>query len=1157
MVELYDRIATDRKELSCSFDWVDWLEKDWERGAGMIPLVVPKRAEILGGLWTPKVNGSFEDGDPLRTTYYISGSAEIKELNGCLKLFFQDVRIGFRKSLKAEEQNEPEKKGEEEDDDDDDDDSTSKLKGKKPPEKHVPAPQDEISSMYLYMSKKTPKARMVDIHKIGTKIHLTKYNGMGLFGREGTYGTFEVSLKNIPDVLLYKGLVVVKLPDDKPRTEEPVVYGFIKFMSARAMKIESMNELHFVEINDILSKAIDRKAMLAGDTSNRLKVADRVKGLTTYRKAVQRCWVSLDKRDDDEITFQETMRLLRQLDIFLVDAQARRIFEAVDIEGDRELGQTEFMNLLIAYDILGQTADIDMLDIFDSLKMVPPPPADVTHSKGKAVPEAGLDFSGFIEALQMLGVRKEEEELMRLFCQVTHVKPKDLDEAVMSLEGLKKAWVKVTDVDRDMQARGLKPEDGMLGANRNKDRLIRYVTEAEKAYLENIRRINGVVEKIKKERREKKDAKRIAASEYRDGLQREAAKFTALRNQEKRLVIKREQEEKNKKRLEEKVLRNKQLMKQTQNKLNKQEELEELLRSKAKLRDDQIRAFGLDRLDISIQELREVPKDMYKNSEGHLKLSYLVLLDASRNKIDFLPESGFMFWLTALRNFKLSQNRIQSIPVEVEHMNKLEVLQLDSNRLRTLPKQFGALSRLQRLDLSNNHLESLPSSFGHCNALRYLNVHSNRLTHMPHSLGTCIRLEYIDVSNNILRELPESTQYLACLFHLNAKGNTLSALPQFIGSCSSLSYLDVSCNNIAFLPPTFSQLSRLTYCDLSDNDIAGSVNTFNKCTSLKELNFHKNSLRVIHSDIGCCSALEKLDLTNNAITHLPVEIGLLVNLIELKISYNEMESIPPELGSCNSLQHLEMHHNRIRGCLPETMGLIESLRFIDVSFNNIDGIPRSIIGLVHLRSLKMGSNSLSTIPNTLLTLTNLTSLDFSKNRFTRFPIELRKMNQLEVLNLENNSLTLLPRRINEMTMLRTLDLSKNRLRAVPVEFADILETVPNVDLSANPWNDLPQKWGKMWAQDRAVDCPYGNSVAEAVDFLYGMRIFYNTAEVIWQELGPLHYMNKLDLRDFIQELRERLPRSWHEGLCKHAEYVYFKVRENCLWCRCYVSVLCF
>ena len=73
------------------------------------------------------------------------------------------------------------------------------------------------------------------------------------------------------------------------------------------------------------------------------------------------------------------------------------------------------------------------------------------------------------------------------------------------------------------------------------------------------------------------------------------------------------------------------------------------------------------------------------------------------------------------------------------------------------------------------------------------------------------------------------------------------------------------------------------------------------------------------------------------------------------------------------------------------------------------------------------------------------------------------------------------------------------------------------------------------------DVPRGNSVPEAVDFLYGMKSFYNTAEKIWADTGALHYTNKLGLSDFIQELRERIPRTWHEGLTKHVEHVYFKV----------------
>ena len=69
---------------------------------------------------------------------------------------------------------------------------------------------------------------------------------------------------------------------------------------------------------------------------------------------------------------------------------------------------TEFENFLMAYDLLGVTLNIEILDIYDSLKVSPP-----STKKGEGSDEssgggssgsnkAGLDFSGFCEALQVL-----------------------------------------------------------------------------------------------------------------------------------------------------------------------------------------------------------------------------------------------------------------------------------------------------------------------------------------------------------------------------------------------------------------------------------------------------------------------------------------------------------------------------------------------------------------------------------------------------------------------------------------------------------------------------------------------------------------------------------------------------------------------------------
>lgn len=51
---------------------------------------------------------------------------------------------------------------------------------------------------------------MTDAHKSGARIACSG-SKEGLFGIEGSTGTFEASLKDMPDVLGYMGLVVLKV----------------------------------------------------------------------------------------------------------------------------------------------------------------------------------------------------------------------------------------------------------------------------------------------------------------------------------------------------------------------------------------------------------------------------------------------------------------------------------------------------------------------------------------------------------------------------------------------------------------------------------------------------------------------------------------------------------------------------------------------------------------------------------------------------------------------------------------------------------------------------------------------------------------------------------------------------------------------------------
>ena len=63
----------------------------------MKPIVIPKRVTIPGGLFFNKVGGSFQEGDSAKTSFYIEGNVDIKELAGQSRLFFQNVKLVKRR----------------------------------------------------------------------------------------------------------------------------------------------------------------------------------------------------------------------------------------------------------------------------------------------------------------------------------------------------------------------------------------------------------------------------------------------------------------------------------------------------------------------------------------------------------------------------------------------------------------------------------------------------------------------------------------------------------------------------------------------------------------------------------------------------------------------------------------------------------------------------------------------------------------------------------------------------------------------------------------------------------------------------------------------------------------------------------------------------
>ncbi|XP_017040394.1 leucine-rich repeat-containing protein 59 [Drosophila ficusphila] len=99
----------------------------------------------------------------------------------------------------------------------------------------------------------------------------------------------------------------------------------------------------------------------------------------------------------------------------------------------------------------------------------------------------------------------------------------------------------------------------------------------------------------------------------------------------------------------------------------------------------------------------------------------------------------------------LSLSELSEIPVrEIASFKRVTVLDLSSNRLVNLGKNFSILTRLVRLDLSKNQITFLPEDFGQLEQLRHLDLYNNCLEHLPISFGQLRRLRYLDLKGNPL-----------------------------------------------------------------------------------------------------------------------------------------------------------------------------------------------------------------------------------------------------------------------------------------------------------------------------------------------------------------------------------------------------------------------
>ncbi|WOL08683.1 receptor kinase-like protein Xa21 [Canna indica] len=475
----------------------------------------------------------------------------------------------------------------------------------------------------------------------------------------------------------------------------------------------------------------------------------------------------------------------------------------------------------------------------------------------------------------------------------------------------------------------------------------------------------------------------------------------------------------------------------------------------------------LQRLQLPGNRLRgQIPHDLGLLSHlRHLNLSHSfvggmfpdhVFRNCSHLRIVNLEGNNFhgkmasnLSHCSQLKFIALGRNMLEGeIPGDIGSISKLEVLSLGYNNLTgRIPSEIGNLAHLERLFLNDNLLmDTIPFSIGNLTAITLLGLAGNKLGgSIPSSIWNLSLLIGLDVQDNHLGgslpqylgknlhqlhllylndnelqgPLPNSWSGASNLKEILLQNNNFDGtIPPAIGNLSTLTKLHASHNNLGgAIPPSLCNLSSLILLDIQFNHFTGSLprDFGDNLRSLRRFSGNDNQL---HGPlpISWPPNLEELQLNGNNFTgKIPESLGTLQQLLYLQLSRNQLEaknaadwSFVDALANCTNLIRLVIGYNKLQGVLPRSIvNLSTTLELISFYNNQIAGsIPAEIGNLLGLTVFEITRNHLSgTIPFGLGRIPELAVILMSGNLFTgKIPPSLGNLTSLYELDLSLNEL---------------------------------------------------------------------------------------------------------------------------------------------------------
>jgi len=163
----------------------------------------------------------------------------------------------------------------------------------------------------------------------------------------------------------------------------------------------------------------------------------------------------------------------------------------------------------------------------------------------------------------------------------------------------------------------------------------------------------------------------------------------------------------------------------------------------------------IEQFSICNSGLNAINEKTFLGLDKNIRFLYL-----TKNIIKDIPQSIFETMIS-LEIFDLSSNILTSIPTEISNLQCLKELYIDKNKIGNLPNSIGDLKNLKILSASHNLLFFIPIAlFRLENSLTELYLNNNMIKYIHFEIGKLVNLNKLYLHSNKFVTLPTSLSKL-------------------------------------------------------------------------------------------------------------------------------------------------------------------------------------------------------------------------------------------------------------------------------------------------------------------------------------------------------------------------------------------------------------